>query len=519
MKQLNESFQSQEIKNIIQNNEFFKYYIPEPFFTPPTLSNLTVFGEKHSNMLYYIIHYTIVKLYHTYLKLFNDETQDKFINTNTTTYFTKVLQLFNPRQYNKKQNSDLTTSDKAKIYRDINIYVKQLYSLLQQVVNHSNYESTAVDFLFRRYQYSNFGDLWEFNGDTPTINSMPTNLTKYEHNDMSELLQNYENIDFDVVFFYNNNNLTSIFNTTGVLLTDINYLTDQYKKIYDILISSIKNIKIDVLSTLDNYNILYLTNLETLFNKDIDIKNMIFNGKGAYEKNIAYQLSYTNNISYDYALVSLNPKEYLINPLSRNPHYVGPGKHKINDYGRRNEIRVKYNSRDYNKGSEFISNINYNNMSLLRSPISLSTNIKFCKQCDIDYKDRTTGEIVHKLLNILDTAYSHYSGILSKYFILYNKNRIKGKEHYDFNTAQKYVKYIGMYRNALEPLVQKVVDIMYKIKHNIPIDKKVLENSDIKTERRNIENLTMELNKYRARLLKFRNRVYYNTKINEKFNK
>jgi len=57
----------------------------------PTLSNLMVFGEKHSNMLYYKIHYNIVKLYHTYLKLFNDETQDKFINTNTTTYFTKVL--------------------------------------------------------------------------------------------------------------------------------------------------------------------------------------------------------------------------------------------------------------------------------------------------------------------------------------------------------------------------------------------------------------------------------------------
>lgn len=520
MKQLNESFQSQEIKNIIQNNEFFKYYIPAPFFTVPTLSNLMVFGEKHSNMLYYNIHYTIVKLYHTYLKLFNEETQDKFINTNTTTYFTKVLQLFNPRQYNKKQNTNLTTSDKAKIYRDINVYVKQLYSLLQQVVNHSNYESTAVDFLFRRYQYSNFGDMWEFNGNTP-INSIPTNLTKYEHNDMSELIYNYEKIDFDVVFFYNNDKLTSIFNTAGVLLTDINYLTDQYKKIYDTLINNIKNIKIDILTTLDNYTILYLTNLETLFNKDIDIKNILFNSKGAYETNIAYQLSYTNNISYDYALVSLNPKEYLINPLTHNPHYIGPGKHKINDYGRRNEIRVKYNSRDYNKDPEFISNINYNNISLLRSPISLSTNIQFCKQCDIDYKDHTTGEIVHKLLNILDTAYSHYSGVYRqcKYFILYNKNRVKGKEYYDFNTAQKYVKYIGMYRNILEPLVQKVVDIMYTIKHNIPIDIRVLEDSDIKTERRNIENLTMKLDNYRARLLKFRNIVYYNTKINEKFNK
>ncbi len=39
--------------------------------------------------------------------------------------------------------------------------------------------------------------------------------------------------------------------------------------------------------------------------------------------------------------------------LAANPQNYG--KHKINDYGRRNEIRVKYNSRDYNKGSEFIS--------------------------------------------------------------------------------------------------------------------------------------------------------------------
>lgn len=512
MKQLNESFQSQEIKNIIQNNEFFKYYIPEPFFTAPTLSNLTVFGEKHSNMLYYNIHYTIVKLYHTYLKLFNEETQDKFINTNTTTYFTKILQLFNPRQYNKKYNPNLTTSDKVKIYRDINVYVKQLYSLLQQIVNHSNYESTAVDFLFRRYNYSNFSDKWEFNGDTTTIN-IPTNLTKYDHNDMSELIYNYENKDFDIAFFYNNNKLTGIFNTTEVFLTDINYLTDQYKKIYDILISSIKNIKIDILTTLDNYNILYLTNLETLFNKDIDIKNIVYTNKGVYGKNIVYQLSYANNISYDYALVSLNPKEYLINPLSHNHYYAGPGKHKINDYGRRNEIRVKYNSRDYNKEPEFISNIDYNNMALLRSPISLSANIQFCKQCDIDYKDHTTGEIVHKLLNILNTAYSHYSGILSKYFILYNKNRIKGKEHYDFNMAQKYVKYIGMYRDILEPLVQKVVDIMYIIKHNIPIDKRVLENSDITVVKQDIVKVIEELNKYRARLLKFRNTVYSNTKI------
>lgn len=465
-------------------------------------------------MLYYNIHYTIVKLYHTYLKLFNEETQDKFINTNTTTYFTKVLQLFNPRQYNKKYNTNLTTSDKAKIYRDINVYVKQLYSLLQQIVNHSNYESTAVDFLFRRYKYSNFGNMWEFNGNTPTINSIPTNLTKYEHNDMSELIYNYEKIDFDVVFFYNNDKLTSIFNTTGVLLIDINYLTDQYKKIYDILINNIKNIKIDILTTLDSYNILYLTNLETLFNKDIDIKNILFNSKGAYDTNITYQLSYTNNISYDYALVSLKPKEYLMNPLTRTLHNVGPGKHKINDYGRREETRVKYNSRDYNKDSEFISNINYNNMSLLRSPISLSINIQFCKKCDIDYKDRTTGEIVHKLLNILNTAYSHYSGILSKYFILYNKNRVKGKEYYDFNTAQKYVKYIGMYRNILEPLVQKVVDILYTIKHNISIDKKVLDDSDITSVKQDIVKVIEELNKYRARLLKFRNTVYSNTKIN-----
>lgn len=134
MKQLNESFQSQEIKDIIKNNDFFKYYIPEPFFEPPKLSNLTVFGEKHGNMLYYNIHYTIVKLYHTYLKLFNEEIQDEFINTNTTTYFTKVIQLFKPQQYNKKQNTNLNESDRVKIYRDINVYVKQLYSLLQQVV-------------------------------------------------------------------------------------------------------------------------------------------------------------------------------------------------------------------------------------------------------------------------------------------------------------------------------------------------------------------------------------------------
>ena len=97
--------------------------------------------------------------------------------------------------------------------------------------------------------------------------------------------------------------------------------------------------------------------------------------------------------------------------------------------------------------------------------------------------------------------------------LLYNKNQIKIKEPYDFNAAQKYVKYIGMYRNILEPLVQKVVDIMYIIKHNISIDKKVLEDSDIKTERRNIENLTMELDKYRARLLRFKYTVISNIKI------
>jgi len=55
---------------------------------------------------------------------------------------------------------------------------------------------------------------------------------------------------------------------------------------------------------------------------------------------------------------------------------------------------------------------------------------------------------------------------------------------------------------------------MYKItKHNIPIDKKVLEDSDIKKERRNIENLIMELDKYRARLLRFKHTVYSNIKI------
>lgn len=320
MRQLNETFQSQEIKDIIQNNEFFKYYIPEPFFTTPTLSNLTIFGEKHSNILYYNIQYTIVKLYHTYLKLFNEETQNKFINTNTTTYFTKVIQLFNPRQYNKKQNTNLTINDKAKIYRDINIYVKQLYSLLQQVVNHSNYETTTVDFLFREYNYTNFNDNWEFNSNT-TISSIPAQLTKYNQDDMSELIYNYRTFDFDIIFFYNNDKLTGILNKTGIFLTDINYLTEQYKKIYDILIDIIKNIKVDILTTLDDYNILYLTNLETLFNnKNIDIKNMLFNGKGRYGRNnIRYQLSnIVNGISYDYdyALASLNPTEFLTNPLS-----------------------------------------------------------------------------------------------------------------------------------------------------------------------------------------------------------
>ena len=58
----------------------------------------------------------------------------------------------------------------------------------------------------------------------------------------------------------------------------------------------------------------------------------------------------------------------------------------------------------------------------------------------------------------------------------------------------------------------------YKIKHNIPIDKKVLENSDITSVKQDIVKVIEELNKYRARLLKFRNRVYYNTKINENFN-
>lgn len=151
-------------------------------------------------------------------------------------------------------------------------------------------------------------------------------------------------------------------------------------------------------------------------------------------------------------------------------------------------------------------------MSLLRSPISLNANIQFCKQCDKDYKDRTTGEIVHKLLNTLDTTYSHYSGIFSIYKVLYNKNRIKEHEQYDFNSVQKYVNYIGMYRNALEPLVQKVVDIMYIIKHNISIDKKVLENSDITTVKYDIIKVIDELNKYRVRLLRFRNTVYSNIK-------
>lgn len=511
MKQLNESFQSQEIKDIIQNNEFFKYYIPEPFFTTPTLSNLAIFGEKHSNMLYYNIHYTIVKLYHTYLKLFNEETQDKFINTDTTAYFTKVLQLFNPRQYNKKQNINLDEANRVKIYRDINIYVKQLYQLLQQVINHSNYESTAVDLLFRKYSYSNFTKVWQFNDINTTINNIPP-LTKYNRNDMNELTYNYNNRDFDIAFFYNNNKLTGIFNKTRVLITNINYLTEQYKKIYDILISNIKNIKIDVLTTLDDYNILYLTNLKTLFNKEnINITNKIFNigSKGKYS--IGYQIGRINDIPYDYALISLNPK-YEIRDSKGYYRYENT-KCNIDDYGRKNNIGIKFNNRDYKKDSDFISNNNYNIMALVKNPISLSANIKFCKQCDIEYKDHTTGEIVHELLNTLDTAYAHYSGILNKYRLLYIKNQIKIKEYYDFNSAQKYVKYIGMYRNILEPLVQQVVDIMYTIKHSIPIDKKVLEDSYISAERRNIENLTMELDKYRARLLRFRNTVYSNAKI------
>ena len=70
-----------------------------------------------------------------------------------------------------------------------------------------------------------------------------------------------------------------------------------------------------------------------------------------------------------------------------------------------------------------------------------------------------------------------------------------------------------MYRNILEPFVQQVVDIMYRIKHNISIDKKLLEDSDINKERRDIENLTMELDKYRARLLRFKHTVWSNIKI------
>jgi|GEM_PF-6323748 hypothetical protein len=56
---------------------------------------------------------------------------------------------------------------------------------------------------------------------------------------------------------------------------------------------------------------------------------------------------------------------------------------------------------------------------------------------------------------------------------------------------------------------------MYIIKHNIPIDKRVLDNSDITSVKQDIVKVIEELDKYRARLLKFRNTVYFNTKINE----
>lgn len=511
MKQLNESFQSQEIKNIIQNNEFFKYYIPLPFFTAPTLNNLPTFGEKHSNTLYYNIHYTIVKLFHTYLKLFNEETQDKFINSNTTAYFTKVIQLFNPRQYNKKQNTNLNESDRAKIYRDINIYVKQLYSLLQQVVNNSNYETTAINLLFRPCQWSNFrNNSWDFVINN-TIDNMPTTLTKYNHKDMSKLINTYNSRDFDVALFYKDNQLFSIFNKTNELITNIAQLTDYYKKIYNILISNIKNIKIEILTTLDNYNILYLTNLKALFNnKDIDIKNMVYH-RVVNDNTLSHNIVHMNDRPYDYALVSLNPKQAIKDP--HGYYHYSSNISNINDYNRKEDINKKFSQRDYNKDKELISNIDYNKVRLLQVPISLSANINFCKECDNDYTDQTTGEIVHELLNTLNSTYSHYSSILNKYMLLYNKNQIKIKEQYDFNSAQKYVKYIGMYRNILEPLVQQVVDIMYTLKHNIPIDKKVLEDSDIKTERRNIENLTMELDKYRCRLLRFIHTVNSNIKI------
>ena len=504
MKQLNESFQSQEIKDIIKNNDFFKYYIPEPFFEPPKLSNLTVFGEKHGNILYYNIHYTIVKLYHTYLKLFNEEIQDEFINTNTTTYFTKVIQLFKPQQYNKKQNTNLNESDRVKIYRDINVYVKQLYSLLQQVVNHSNYESTAINFLFNKNILYNVrhNDSYYFNFLART-NDIPTHLTKYDSITMNELTNDFSNNDFDIAFFYNNNKLIGIFNKSGILYTDIDYLKNFYKNIYDKLISTIKNIKIDILTTLDNYNILYLTKLKTLFNiiKIGDIKKIIYNSDGLSKNTIAYQIGYIHNIQYDYALCSFNPKNTIRN---YNSYY---------HYRKRNNISSRYTPSDYKKDPEFISTIGYKHMTLFRNPISLGDNIEFCKQCNNDYEDRTSGEIVHELLNILDTVYSNYSFILNNYKFIYNRTQNKKKELYDFNNAQKYVKYIGMYRNILEPFVQQVVDIMYRIKHNISIDKKLLEDSDINKERRDIENLTMELDKYRARLLRFKHTVWSNIKI------
>lgn len=507
MKQLNESFQSQEIKDIIQNNEFFKYYIPIPFFAPPKLSNLTVFGEKHGNLLYYNIHYTIVKLYHTYLKLFNEEIQDEFINTNTTTYFTKVIQLFKPQQYNKIQNTNLNEANRVKIYRDINVYVKQLYSLLQQVVNHSNYESAAINFLFNKNLIYNIthNDGWYFNFLART-NDIPTHLTKYDRITMNKLTNDFSNNDFDIAFFYKNNKLIGLFNKSGFLYTDLEYLKNFYKKIYDELISNIKNIKIDILTTLDNnYNILYLTNLKTLFNiiNINDIKKIYNSEEDSLSNNtIAYSIDYIHNIQYDYALCSFKSKQAIMN--SKDYYH----------YGRRYNKRSRYTPRDYKKDPEFISNIDYKHMTLFRNPILLDRNIDFCKQCDIKYEDKTSGGIVYRLLHTIESVYTNYSYILNNYMLLYNRNQKGKKTKYDFNTAQKYVKYIGMYRHTLEPLVQQVVDVMYKItKHNIPIDKKVLEDSDIKKERHNIENLTMELNKYKNRLLRFKHTVYSNIKI------
>jgi hypothetical protein len=117
---------------------------------------------------------------------------------------------------------------------------------------------------------------------------------------MNELTNDFSNDDFDIAFFYKNDKLIGLFNKSGFLYTDLEYLKNFYKKIYDELISNIKNIKIDILTTLDNnYNILYLTNLKTLFNiiNINDIKKIYNSEEDSLSNNtIAYSIDYIHNI-------------------------------------------------------------------------------------------------------------------------------------------------------------------------------------------------------------------------------